>query len=89
MAEEIAVVLRDDEGNYYVLPKQTVDAARVPAEHVAALQEALEPEVAGQAMSLGAFEVAGIVGIGPSHIRPHWDGGPIHIDVSHSDYNVP
>ena len=74
MAEEIAVVLRDEEGNYYLLPKRMVEAARVPAEHVAQLEEALEPEVAGHAMR-GGFDFAGLVDIGPSR---HSD--PIHQD---------
>jgi hypothetical protein len=73
MAEEIGVVLRDDERNYYLLPKRTVEAARVPAENVAHLEEAL-PEVAGYAMR-GGYQFAGLVDIGPS--RP---GGLVHSD---------
>ena len=83
MAEEIAVVLRDDEGNYYLLPKQIVEAARVPSEQVAHLEEAL-PEVGGYAMR-GAFQFAGLVDIGPSTHADFAHHDIFHIDIVHGD----
>lgn len=41
------VVLRDQEGHYYLLPQQTIDAARVSDDSVERLQALLEDEVSG------------------------------------------
>jgi hypothetical protein len=75
MAEE-AVVLRDNEGNYYVLPKPTVEGTRVPPELVRQLEEALaSDEVTGHAMRW-RYQVVGTVGIGPPggiRAMPHGD----------------
>ena len=47
--ESRAMVLRDADGNYYVLPLDVVERARVPGERVAELEEAMG-EVSGYAM---------------------------------------
>jgi len=45
------MVLRDAQGNYYVLPLDVVERARVPAEHQAELEAALGGgEVSGYSM---------------------------------------
>jgi uncharacterized membrane protein len=83
MADE-AVVLKDTNGNYYLLDARTLEAARVPPDQVARLEEALEPEVAGHAMSLGGFEIVGMVGPSRSRDVPHIDIVP-HADIFHAD----
>jgi hypothetical protein len=46
-----AMVLRDAQGNYYVLPLDVVERARVPAERQAELEAAISTgEVSGYAM---------------------------------------
>jgi hypothetical protein len=46
-----AMVLRDAQGNYYVLPLDVVERARVPAERQAELEAAIDGgEVSGYAM---------------------------------------
>ena len=53
-----AMVLRDDQGNYYVLPIEVMERARVPKERVAEVEAAIG-EVTAYSMG-GA--VGGVVG---------------------------
>lgn len=46
-AQEQALILRDTEGTYYVIPPAVLAANRVPAEQQAQLSAALDEEVAG------------------------------------------
>src|SRR5436309_2901257 len=41
------IVLTDTTGAYYLVDRAAVEAGRVPEDDVAALEDALEPEVAG------------------------------------------
>jgi hypothetical protein len=45
-----AVVLRDDEGNYYVLPRETVEAGRVAEADRPQLENLIEGETSGFAV---------------------------------------
>lgn len=79
-----ALVMRDSSGNYYVLDHRALEAARVPADQVPRLEEALEPEAAGHAMSLSGFEIVGMVGPFRSGDVSHGDIIP-HVDIFHTD----
>jgi hypothetical protein len=62
-----AMVLRDSQGNYYVLPLDVVERARVPAERQAELEAALDTsEVSGYAM-VGAVG-GGIMNVDGSYL---------------------
>jgi hypothetical protein len=45
--ENQALILRDREGNYYVIAPAELEAARVPADQQQALEQALADEVSG------------------------------------------
>jgi hypothetical protein len=42
-----ALILRDQQGTFYVIPPEAVEAGRVPADKQQALQQALSGEVSG------------------------------------------
>jgi uncharacterized protein YbjQ (UPF0145 family) len=42
-----ALILRDQQGTFYVIPAEAVEAGRVPADKQQALQDALSGEVSG------------------------------------------
>jgi hypothetical protein len=66
-SESKAMVLRDAEGNYYVLPMDVVERARVPAERQAELEAAIGGnEVSGYAM--GGAVGGGIVALDGSYL---------------------
>ena len=57
-----AMVLRDSEGNYYVLPLDVMERARVPAERVAEVEAAIGEVTAyamGSAVGGGILELDG------------------------------
>ena len=57
-----AMVLRDSEGNYYVLPIEVMERARIPAERVAEVEAALGEVTAyamGSAVGGGILELDG------------------------------
>ena len=62
----------------------------MPPDQVHRIEEALEPEVAGHAMSLGGFQIVGMVGpspIGGGGELPHIDFlRPTHSDSPHGDF---
>jgi hypothetical protein len=57
-----AMVLRDSEGNYYVLPLDVMERARIPAERVAEVEAAIGEVTAyamGSAVGGGILEMDG------------------------------
>ncbi len=49
--EQVAeiVVISDQDGNYYLLPRQTLEQARLPQEHRAEVDQLLQSDTAGMA----------------------------------------
>jgi hypothetical protein len=75
-----AMVLRDAQGNYYVLPLDVVERARVPAERQAELEAAIGGgEVSGYAM-VGAVG-GGIVQVDGSYlVDEETDAWPVVVE---------
>lgn len=83
-SESKAMVLRDAQGNYYVLPLDVVERARVPAERQAELEAAIDTgEVSGYAM-VGAVG-GGIMPLDGSYlVDEETDAWPVVVESSRS-----
>jgi hypothetical protein len=87
LANEILIV-RDGDGNYYQVPRAVLEEARVPADRVAELEEALAGEVSGFAWTTSpTFSRLDVLGVlrppGGQHVDSHID--IFHADVLHGD----
>lgn len=66
---QTVVVLRDESGQFYCLTPEMLEAARVPAEQVPAVEEALEGDVSGFA----AYLTPGLYTASPRLASPFQD----------------
>jgi hypothetical protein len=81
MARDI-LIMKDSTGTYYQLDRGLLDAARVPEDRVAALEETLAPEVAGYGVTPASSMLRlDVVGITLGRVG----GGGQHTDSSHGD----